>query len=732
MHIRLPVKFFLNILLLIAFGSTLQAQKKYNKVDSIEIFRLLNEADEADMHGQMDLAFTLVNRAIEKSRQNSFLTGQAFGLLKLADLKLKTDGATGLDKYYQEAKKLAKIVNNNFLNGLIDLQYAQQKNQAAEFEEAEKYCQDALKYFILSDSIHYVAYTYNELGFIYEKMGKYENAAQNNLKAISGFEKVGDLKEAANTIGNLAIVYYRLGKKNDALEMFKESAAIREEIRDIKGLAATYGNIATIYIPIDEDSAEKYYSLQLHYALKSGVKANIAQAYANNVVILDKQKRFSEALEKEKKAIQLYEEIGDKSKLGIRYTSAGNLYHKLNDSLNAEKNFALAESLGNILNNKPVFQNLYLHRSEFYKSRKDYNRALYYLEKYHLYKDSLVNEKTSSNIAELQLKYETEKKDNEIRQLNAATKVQQLELDHHQALLKANQLENQKKEQSILLLKQDQKLKEELLARQSLAVKSNEQQLKISEQEQQLKEQELQREKLIRQIIIGLTTLAIILSAILFGRYRLKRKLEEQKKILAVRDNISRDLHDEIGSTLTSINILSNISRQAFSKDPVQAKDLLQKISEQTKTIQQNMSDIVWALRPENEAIENLEVRMREYSAQTLEANNIKTQFHFDDKLHKLAFSHDVRKDLLLIYKEAVNNIIKHARATQAEITMERDDHKVRMIIKDDGIGSQSNSNPLSGTGTKTMEQRAKDISGHLLIGRNNNGTTVTLEIPLT
>ncbi|MFT3979341.1 MAG: histidine kinase [Ferruginibacter sp.] len=719
-------------------SSLLYAQPKYTPGDSAEVYRLLGRADDADLNGKMDSAIAITHLALEKSRQKNFLRGQAFAWLKLADLKLKKDGTANLTGYYDKAIQLATGLNDHFLNGLVLLQQAQQKSQSGEYEPAEKYCHGALKHFLLTDSIDYQAQTYNELGFIVEKSGKYEAATGYNLKAIPLFEKTGNIKEAANTSGNQAVVYYKLGRKEEALRMFKASAAAREGIHDVKGLAATYGNIATVYMPINEDSARKYYALQLYNAQKSGVKANIAQAYVNNMAVLSRQKKFRESLEYEHKAIMLFDEMGDKNKLGIRYASAGTLYHLVDDSLNAEKHFDMAEEMGNALNSKPILQNLYLQKTGFYKARNDFAKAYESNNKYYLYRDSLVNEKTATNIAALQTKYDTEKKDNEIIRLQTAERIQQLELERQQALLKGNQLEAQQKEQEIILLTQEQKLKdedlrlkEELLTRQALLVKNNEQQLKIAAQEQALKEQELQKEKLVKQLIIAGLILAAIIAFILFSRYRLKRKLQEQQKILSIRDHISKDLHDEIGSTLTSINILSNISQKAFAQDPAQAKEMLQQISDQTKTIQQNMSDIVWALRPENESIENLEVRMREFAVQTLEANNIKTQFNFDDELLNQSLPHEIRKDLLLIYKEAVNNIVKHAGAGRVEITFRREMNKARLIIQDNGVGIKGIGNTVSGTGTKTMEQRASAIGGQLFIERKDGGTRVLLELPL-
>ena len=98
-----------------------------------------------------------------------------------------------------------------------------------------------------------------------------------------------------------------------------------------------------------------------------------------------------------------------------------------------------------------------------------------------------------------------------------------------------------------------------------------------------------------------------------------------------MRSDIARDLHDEIGSTLTSISVLSKISGQQIEKDHLKVKGMINEISEQSLQIQQNMSDIVWAINPENDKLQNMLVRMREYVAQTLEPKNINTLFSVDE-----------------------------------------------------------------------------------------------------
>ncbi len=704
--------------------------QKYTTADSIEIYRLLDKADDEDLTGNLSAATRFIQKALKLSQDKKMQRGEGYALLKLADLRMKSNEENDLEAYYQKAITIGQKIKDPMLTGLAYLQKSQKESNSDNYTTAEKYLKDALPYFITANETHYIALTYNQLGFIAENSGHYEEAVNYNLKAISLFEKGGSIKETANTLGNQAIIYYKLGKKEDALKMFKQSAERRETIQDVKGLAATYGNIFVVYLPVNEDSARKYLDLQLFYAEKSGAALNKAQAYENAANILNRDKKYAEAIEFEKKAIDIYTSLDNKQKLTYRYLNVAGLYNHLNDSIEAENYYAKAEEIAKNLNNKPLLQNFYLNRSNFYKGRSNYENALLNNTLYYTYRDSIIDEKTKTNIAELQEKYDAEKKDHEISRLKTEEKIKQLQLERQHAIIKGNVLEAEKKENEIILLNQEQDLKDKVLKNKEAELSRLALIAKTNEQEKLLKEKESERQRLMLFILAGSFSAIAILSFVLLRQYRLRQKYEQQQKLLEVRNAISKDLHDEIGSTLTSINILSNVSQQAIARDPEQAKEMLSQITQQSKAIQQNMSDIVWAIRPENDKIENLEIRMREYVAQTLEPLNISTQIHFNKRMSQDTLPQNYRKDILLIFKEAINNIVKHSNATEVKIDFIKSDQNVQLVIQDNGRWKQNGHSISSGTGTKSMEQRAQNNGGYLSIDKETSKITMTIPIP--
>ncbi|MFY7841044.1 MAG: histidine kinase [Lacibacter sp.] len=219
--------------------------------------------------------------------------------------------------------------------------------------------------------------------------------------------------------------------------------------------------------------------------------------------------------------------------------------------------------------------------------------------------------------------------------------------------------------------------------------------------------------------------LIIISALVLLFRLRLKRL----RQTAEMRNSISRNLHDEIGSTLTSISILSTVSQTALENEPSKAKEMMGQIALQSKSIQQNMSDIVWAIRADNDRIEDLISRIREYIGQTLEPKQIKNVFEVDEEALQLTLPMQHRKELLLICKEAIHNILKHAGADVVRIHLCREKKDIQLIIADNGQWKAKETN--TGTGLQSLQHRASSLGGVVKVNGSETGTTVTVVIPM-
>src|SRR4030095_4065823 len=178
-----------------------------------------------------------------------------------------------------------------------------------------------------------------------------------------------------------------------------------------------------------------------------------------------------------------------------------------------------------------------------------------------------------------------------------------------------------------------------------------------------------------------------------------------------IRNNIAADLHDDIGSTLNSISLFSEVAKHEAGK-PIPALD---QIGVSARKIIDAMSDIVWTINPENDAFENVISRMRSLAYLLLKAKGIEFTFKTDESLNQLSLPMLARKNVYLLFKESINNLVKYSNATRASFHISLENENVKMVIRDNGVGFDME-NVQMGNGIKNMKRRAEEIGAQLLI----------------
>jgi signal transduction histidine kinase len=144
------------------------------------------------------------------------------------------------------------------------------------------------------------------------------------------------------------------------------------------------------------------------------------------------------------------------------------------------------------------------------------------------------------------------------------------------------------------------------------------------------------------------------------------------------------------------------------------------------------MSDIVWTINPKNDDFENVLKRMRFFAGELLSGKNILLQFELDERVKKLKFTMQERKNIYLVYKEAVNNVFKYSAATEVKVNIARDGQYFVLTIQDNGQGFNTDERRNSGNGLTNMANRATEIAGKINIESNaGHGTKVSLHIRL-
>ncbi len=245
---------------------------------------------------------------------------------------------------------------------------------------------------------------------------------------------------------------------------------------------------------------------------------------------------------------------------------------------------------------------------------------------------------------------------------------------------------------------------------------------------------------------VGVVIETIIFTASLSYKTRLMEieKVEDQRKLIAqmkenavlkekmeqTRNKIARDLHDDIGSTLSSILLFSNAAKSKIKFTAGEAREVFGKISEIAGMMMDEMSDIIWAINPRQDSMEQILKRMQYYAAPLTLARNIQFHFKADDDIRYLHLDMEKRKNLLLIFKESVINALKYSEAANLRVRFYFADNFLHMVVEDDGKGFSHPSEV--GNGLNNMKTRAKNVGGQVEIDSVENvGTTVSVSLPL-
>ncbi|MBL7980268.1 MAG: hypothetical protein JNL52_00525 [Flavobacteriales bacterium] len=216
------------------------------------------------------------------------------------------------------------------------------------------------------------------------------------------------------------------------------------------------------------------------------------------------------------------------------------------------------------------------------------------------------------------------------------------------------------------------------------------------------------------------------------GVFALMRYREEQlRRMIRMRDRIATDLHDEVGSNLSSIVLFSSAVSKHTGSLPEFAAEMLQRVKDNSKRAMESMNDIVWSVNSDHDSMEDLVDRMRAYAEPLCEAAGMELTFSVNVRPLTRRLAMDQRKNLYLIFKEAVSNAVRHSKCRHISVAMELTNGVLELQVEDDGIGLvevTTQGASLGGNGLGNMARRAQDIGGEVQVSkREPSGTRVVL-----
>ncbi len=229
-----------------------------------------------------------------------------------------------------------------------------------------------------------------------------------------------------------------------------------------------------------------------------------------------------------------------------------------------------------------------------------------------------------------------------------------------------------------------------------------------------------------------LGVLALVPSAVMTGSMLCQsrwRRLKAQRELDRIRTRIATDLHDDIGPSLSQIALLAELARRSANGEP-EIVELLQQIVGVSRTLASSMSDVVWSIDPGKDTLGEMIQRMRVFAAGVFLPAGIRFHFQAPTAGLELQLGAHLRRQIFLIFKESVHNIVRHSECVEAEIYVAIERRDLVLTVIDHGRGFDSRC-PRPGHGLTGMSRRARELNGELRLASSERGTAVTARVPI-
>lgn len=549
------------------------------------------------------------------------------------------------------------------------------------------YFRQSLSSAISENNNHSISTAIMNIGTVFKNRGIYDSASIYYHRALSIAEKNNDFEIMTNCLNNLGIVLKEQDNANEAIGYYLQALALGEKRKDEKETANANLNLGTCYDLLGEYTiSEKYFKDALKIFTFLNDDASVAKCNNNMGTSLKAQGKFNEAFPFYYKALNIKEKLGNKNSIASTLYSLAALndsIKKYDEALNlSERSLHLSIEMGN---KKSELDNYELLQELSFK-QQNYKQAYDYLDRATVLRDSVFNENKTRIIDELQTKYETEKKEQQIKILNVENKTRSLQRN----ILFTG---------SIALL---------ITITGLIFIFS--QQRRISRQRIQI------QDKRISELLQEQTINAY--NAMIIGQ-------EQERKRIAV------DLHDRLGSMLSTVKVYFSAFRAKKKLDDLEtiqleekATSLLDLTFDELRKIANDLStgtitDL--GLRP---AIEDL--------CETISnGSSIKTKVLFYNLTERIDNQTEI--GIYRIIQELLSNILKHAQAKNIIVQLNKIDDTLQVTIEDDGVGYNYNEKMKSpGMGLKNILTRVEKLGGKFHVeSEAHKGTFSFLEIPI-
>lgn len=587
---------------------------------------------------------------------------------------------------------------------------------------------------------HFYGTALNNLAYVSENKSDNDGAIRLYEQALGTFREVEDLAGEANVLTNLGFVYKRTGNLAKALEYYKESLTINTKIDNKLGMYAAENNLGLTFFALgDMKKALASYFNCLKIAEELGDKRRQGRIMNNIAGVYDAQKEKARHMEYLEKSLSLIAETGDKR--GESFI-LGNLVYNLlqtNQSDKAKEYSERVVSIGTALGDKDILGNgLSLmstvnRKTGNLREAMNFEKQAYDIKKAINYKAAMVHSLNALGEMSLELndvknaqKYLTESMaiSNEIKSPKfisaAALNLSNLNKKQGNTSKALEFYELHIKMRDSVVNEDNRKAAFKSQYKYEYEIKATADSIR-GESEKAVLTAQLDQATSQRYFLTAAVILVITMASFAFYRFRTNQQMKE----LQLRNRIASDLHDEVGSAISSISLFAGMAKLKSGKD---SEEIVTKIENTSRETVDSMSDIVWSIEPANDRFDNVLKKMRYFGEQLTGSLGIGFNLAYEEGIEKTAFDMSKRKNIYLIFKEAMNNAAKYSGAKDIQVVFSKEGRQYVMEISDDGKGFDTNTSTM-GNGLRNMKRRAEELGGSLEIESTSAGTSITLKV---
>lgn len=584
--------------------------------------------------------------------------------------KAHLDTSLGL---YQQTQDERGVANVNYRFSVL-------YRFAGEYEKALLYADHYEAYSESVQDTMGLANIFYQKGVILSQSGDYEGSLKEYFNCLRTYEDLNDSSSRAFTLNSIGIVYKNLNKFKEAEESYLTAISLLEPIDDKNNLADVYHSLGTLYATQDQNQkALDYFNRTLKIGIELNREWGMAKDYGSIGLVHLKEKQYDLAIDYLQKAYRIYEENKYEEDLTEAMLNLGKAYFEKGDLSKSE--LLLLRALERPSESQRINKDLHFELYELYSAIGIYQKALHHHELYGAYKDSLYQEENIKSINNLQMQYETEKKDNELVQNGLLLEQKEVQI------LKNKNLLNLSIGGVILLL----------IAGLGLWYNWRQRQLVKNKEIENLKAQK------------AVTKLESLIEG-------------EEKE----RSRLAQDLHDGINGDLSVIKYkISEIDTERLNdteQDGVtKAIGMLDKAIEQVRHISHNLA-------PPSLQSFSLTEALFQFCQNMSSSSEIDIKFQFFGNPIKLNSEYETA--IYRMVQELINNIVKHSESTEALVQLNHHIDTLDVTIEDNGKGYDK-AGIHAGIGLKNVVSRAAFLQSELQVDSSDKGTTANIHIDL-